>query len=34
MCFEEGRLMVDYAGGKSGVIEELKLTSGPGKKIL
>lgn len=32
MCFEEGRLMVDYAGGKSGVIEELKLLQGQVKK--
>jgi len=32
MCFEEGRLMVDYAGGNKGVVEELKLLQGQVKK--
>jgi len=32
MCFEEGRLMVDYAGGRSEVVEELKLLQGQVKK--
>ena len=32
MCFEEGRLMVEYAGGKKEVIEELKLLQGQIKK--
>ncbi len=32
MCFEEGRLMVEYAGGKKEVIEELKLLQGQVKK--
>jgi len=32
LCYEEGRLMVEYAGGKKEVIEELKLLQGQVKK--
>ena len=28
MCFEEGRLMIEYAGGNKGVVEVLKLLKG------
>jgi len=32
LCYEEGRLMIEYAGGKKEVIEELKLLQGQVKK--
>ena len=32
MCFEEGRLMLEYAGGNTGVIEQLKLLRGQVEK--
>ncbi len=32
MCFEEGRLMIEYAGGNKEVVENLKLLKGQVQK--